>query len=99
MPIRVDDHIHKIGVLERCSGAVVGGLVKRPRWRPKFPKQATQLVAPGRKSRTAPLGVEVVLIPQAPLLVRIGGLQRLGDILDLVATAGPGPTHALWRPG
>src|SRR5207244_9821190 len=71
MPVRVNDDIDKILIFERRRGSAVGGLVKRPGWRPKAPQQFANVGAHLSEAFTAPLRIEVKLIPKSPFLFEV----------------------------
>src|SRR4029079_9649560 len=95
MSIRVDHHVDKISISEGRCRAAIGFLVEFPRRRPKFPKQAAELVAVLRETVATALGVEVVLIPEAPLLHGTGRLLGSRYVLNLIAGAAHEPAHPL----
>jgi hypothetical protein len=94
MAIRVHADVDEVGIVERRRGGRVRRVVEIPRRRPELPEQAAERTAIEREARAAAFGIEVVLVPVAPLLLGIGGLVRPRDVLDLVCAAGEESPHA-----
>src|SRR6516165_6346973 len=85
----------KSGLSNEEAGALEGRLIERPVWRPQPPDQPAELAPVGGKAGAPALGVEIVLVPEAMLL--LGRCRHAGarDVLDVVAVAGNEAAHAL----
>ena len=88
MPIRVDDDVDEVGIVESARRSVEGRVVERPFWRPHAPQEARDPSSVLLETPPATLAVEVVLIPERRLFGRARRLHRMRDALDVVRIAG-----------
>src|SRR4029453_15482081 len=88
MTIGLNGHGHKIGIIEAQSRGVERRFSELPVRRPQAPKQPCHRATILRKSRDATLGVQIPLVPVAPLLLR--RRRPVGDryVLDVVPSDG-----------
>ena len=63
MPVRMDDDLDEVGVVERRRRPRVRGIVEAPFRRPQPPQKLAQLVTMSLETRSPPFTVEVVLVP------------------------------------
>ncbi len=99
VPIRMNDHIDEVRVVERARSPVERLVGKSPRRRPRFPKQPAQAPTIGFESCTTTLGVEVPLIPKRPFAFRCGGLRRHQRVLNGVSANDDRGADSLWMKG
>ena len=94
--VRVDDDLDEVGIVEGCGGAFVGGGGKSQvgdhRRHSRRQNSAAILGEPG----SATLGVEVVLVPEAVLLLGVRWTLGRGDVLNVVAAGGDQAAHPRW---
>src|SRR5579862_2225935 len=97
VPVRVNRDVDEVRVVERPGRAKECRLVEGPCRRPQFPQEARDPDATGREPSPAALGAEVVLVPEAALLLGFERLSCLRNVLDLVAADAHEPAHS-FRP-
>src|SRR3954454_1185336 len=66
-----------------------------PGRRPQFPQQAAEVGSLFGKAPAAALGLEIMLVPEAALLLGIGRFSCLREVLNLIAGACHEPRNAL----
>src|SRR5262249_27129330 len=69
MAVGLDGDVDEIRIVERGCAALEGRVVERPIWRPQPPDQLAEFAPVRREPGAAALGVEIVLIPEAMLLL------------------------------
>ena len=84
MPVRVDDDLDEIRVVERWRGPLERGVVESPGRRPVAPQEPADLATVRLEAGPAAVHVEVPLVPEGPLLDGGAGARRLDRVLYVV---------------
>src|SRR5580698_6043946 len=87
MPIRMNDHVNEVGIVKGQGGLLEACFVEGPTGRPEFPEQPAKRLAIFDERGTASFAMEVVLIPQAMLIVRRVRFECARKIMDVIAPA------------
>src|SRR5262245_53013234 len=61
--VGMDDHGYEIRIVEGCGRTVIGGVIEVPGRRPLLPEQLADPMTLLLEALTAPLGVEIPLVP------------------------------------
>ena len=69
VPVGLDHDLDEIGIVERGRAPLEGRLVEAPFRRPQLPQQPADVAPVLGEAGAAALGVEVVLVPEAVLLL------------------------------
>ena len=86
--------VDEVRVVERRGGSVIGGVVEAPLGRPESPQQSAQRLPVQGQASATPLAVEVVLVPQALLVLGRRRCHRAGHVVHVVAATGDQTGHA-----
>src|SRR5262245_22715559 len=95
MAVRLDGDGDEIRIVEGTRAALESLVVELPVRRPQPPDELAELAPVLVEPGAAALGAEIVLIPEAVLLLRHVRRDRAGNVLDVVAIAGDEGAHAL----
>src|SRR5262249_27276258 len=68
MPVRVDDDVDEIRIVERWRGLLERGIVELPGGRPVAPQEPADLAPVGLEAAATALRVEIHLVPEGALL-------------------------------
>src|SRR5216683_605094 len=93
VPIGLYHDVDEIGIVERDGALLEDRFVEAPFRRPQLPQQPADVAPVLGKAGVAALGVEIVLVPQAMLLLGRCRLARGRDVLDVVTRAAHQATH------
>jgi hypothetical protein len=97
MPVGVNHHVDKVGIIERNSGLLERFVRKIPRGRPQSPQEPAEPAAIPGQAFASPLRVKVILIPETIFILRRPGLYRPRDVLNCIASSRDQPAHARAR--
>ena len=87
MPVRMDDHLDEVRIVEGARRALERRLVESPRRRPHAPQEARDPAPVLGQAAPSALTVEIILVPERRLLGRRRRLHRARDVLDVVRIA------------
>jgi len=95
MPVRVDDDIDEIRVVEGNGGLLVRRVIEAPVGRPQLPEELAQRAAILSEASAAALGLKIVLVPVPKLILWCLRLERSCNVLNVLAVAASRhePTH------
>src|SRR5262249_9116661 len=95
MSVGLDRDRDEVRIVERLCGRLEGRVVERPVRRPQPPDELAELTPVRLEAGAAAFGVEIILIPEAMLLIRRVRSHGAGDVRDVVTVAAPQRAHAL----